>query len=148
MTYASSNNGELTRWHEGEKAMTTHKTGTRQQWLTARLDLLDAEKALTRQSDELAQRRQALTWVRVDKDYVFDTDHGKASLADLFQGRSQLLVYHFMFGPDFKAGCISCSAIADGFNGIVPHIANSHVILSAASPAALQNLQEFKQRIV
>src|ERR1700720_4933875 len=104
--------------------MTTHKTGTREQWLAARLKLLDAEKALTRQSDELAQRRQELPWVRVDKDYRFGTGEGEASLADLFQGRSQLLVYHFMFGPDFKAGCISCSAIADGFNGIVPHIAN------------------------
>jgi predicted dithiol-disulfide oxidoreductase (DUF899 family) len=127
--------------------MTTHKTGTRQQWLTARLDLLDAEKALTRQSDELAQRRQDLPWVRVDKDYVFDTDQGKASLADLFQGRSQLLVYHFMFGPDFKAGCISCSAIADGFNGIVPHIANHDVMLWAASRAPLPKLLAFKQRM-
>ena len=86
--------------------MTTHKIGTREQWLAARLELLDAEKALTRQSDELAQRRQELPWVRVEKDYRFDTDEGKASLADLFQGRSQLLVYHFMFGPDYKAGCI------------------------------------------
>ena len=82
--------------------MTTHKTGTREQWLAARLKLLDAEKALTRQSDELARRRQELPWVRVEKDYRFDTDEGKASLADLFQGRSQLLVYHFMFGPDYK----------------------------------------------
>ena len=97
--------------------ITTHKTGTREQWLAARLKLLDAEKALTRQSDELAQSRQELPWVRVDKDYRFDTDGGKASLANLFRGRSQLLVYHFMFGPDFKAGCISCSSIADGFNG-------------------------------
>jgi len=127
--------------------MTTHKTGTREQWLAARLKLLDAEKALTRQSDELVQRRQELPWVRVDKDYRFDTDQGKASLADLFQGRSQLLVYHFMFGPDYKAGCISCSSIADGFNGFAVHLANHDVMLWAASRAPLPKLQTFKQRM-
>ncbi len=99
--------------------------------------MLDAEKALTRQSDELAQRRQELPWVRVEKDYRFDTDEGKASLADLFRGRSQLLVYHFMFGPDFKAGCPSCSSIADGFNGVAVHLANHDVMLWAASRAPL-----------
>src|SRR5271166_3174582 len=104
--------------------MTDHKTGTREQWLAARLELLEAEKALTRQSDELARRREALPWVRIDKNYRFETDEGSASLADLFRGRSQLLVYHFMFGPDYKAGCPSCSAIADGFNGIAVHLAN------------------------
>ena len=98
--------------------MTTHVIGTREEWLAARLELLNAEKALTRRSDELAQQRQALPWVRVDKDYIFETDDGKASLAELFQGRSQLLVYHFMFGPDYTAGCPSCSAVADGFNGL------------------------------
>src|SRR6266403_4627277 len=97
--------------------MTNHKTGTREEWLAARLELLKAEKELTRLSDELAQRRQELPWVRIDKDYSFDTDEGKASLADLFRGRSQLLVYHFMFGPDYQAGCATCSTIADGFNG-------------------------------
>src|SRR5947199_6936370 len=97
--------------------MMTHKTGTRDQWLSARLTLLEAEKELTRRSDELARQRQALPWVRVDKEYRFDTDEGNASLADLFRGRSQLLVYHFMFGPDYTAGCPSCSAIADGFDG-------------------------------
>jgi predicted dithiol-disulfide oxidoreductase (DUF899 family) len=127
--------------------MTTHKTGTREQWLAARLELLDAEKALTRQSDELAQRRQELPWVRVDKDYRFDTDQGRASLADLFQGRSQLLVYHFMFGPDYKAGCISCSSIADGFNGVAVHLANHDVMLWAASRAPLAKLRAFKQRM-
>jgi predicted dithiol-disulfide oxidoreductase (DUF899 family) len=127
--------------------MATHKIGTREQWLAARLELLDAEKALTRQSDELAQRRQELPWVRVEKDYRFDTDDGKASLADLFRGRSQLLVYHFMFGPDFKAGCISCSSIADGFNGIAVHLANHDVMLWAASRAPLPKLQAFKQRM-
>src|ERR1700720_4943230 len=97
--------------------MTDHKTATRAEWLAARLELLEAEKALVRRSDELAQQRQQLPWVRIDKEYRFDTDQGTASLADLFQGRSQLLIYHFMFGPDYTAGGPSCSAIADGFNG-------------------------------
>jgi predicted dithiol-disulfide oxidoreductase (DUF899 family) len=128
--------------------MTTHKTGTRKQWLAARLELLDAEKALTRQSDELAQRRQDLPWVGVEKDYRFDTDEGKASLTDLFRGRSQLLVYHFMFGPDYgSAGCISCSSIADGFNGIATHLAHHDVMLLAVSRAPLAKLQAFKQRM-
>ena len=124
-----------------------HKTGTREEWLAARLDLLDAEKALTRQSDELAQRRQDLPWVRVDKDYRFDTDAGEVSLADLFRGRSQLLVYHFMFGPDYEAGCPSCSAIADGFNGNAVHLANHDVMLWAVSRAPLAKLQGFEQRM-
>src|SRR3989440_11814144 len=104
--------------------MTKHKTGTREQWLAARLELLKAEKELTRRSDELAQRRQELPWGRVDKQYRFETDDGSASLADLFRGRSQLLVYHFMFGPDYKAGCATCSTIADRFDGFVAHFAN------------------------
>src|SRR3989440_10557405 len=99
-------------------ATTKSRTGTRQEWLTARIALLKDEKELTRRSDELARRRQELTWVRVDKAYRFETEEGSASLKDLFRGRSQLLVYHFMFGPDYAAGCPSCSAIADGFNGI------------------------------
>ena len=111
--------------------MTTHQTGTRDQWLAARLDLLEAEKELTRRSDEVAQRRQELPWVRVDKPYRFDTDEGSASLEDLFRGRSQLLVYHFMFGPDYTAGCPSCSMIADGFNGFTVHLANHDVMLWA-----------------
>src|SRR5580658_2152029 len=127
--------------------MTTHTIGTREQWLAARLELLDAEKGLTRQSDELAQRRQELPWVRAEKDYWFDTDEGKASLSDLFRGRSQLLVYHFMFGRDYKAGCASCSSIADGFNGIVVHLANHDVTLSAVSRAPLPKLQAFKRRM-
>jgi predicted dithiol-disulfide oxidoreductase (DUF899 family) len=125
----------------------THTIGTREQWLAARLELLDAEKAVTQQSDALAQRRQELPWVRVDKDYRFDTDEGTAALADLFRGRSQLLVYHFMFGPDYKAGCPSCSSIADGFDGIAVHLANHDVMLWAASRAALPKLQAFKQRM-
>jgi predicted dithiol-disulfide oxidoreductase (DUF899 family) len=107
--------------------MNTHKTATRDQWLTARLQLLEAEKALTRRSDEVARQRQALPWVRLDKTYRFETDNGNATLAELFQGRSQLLVYHFMFGPDYTAGCPSCSAIADGFDPLVIHLANHNV---------------------
>jgi predicted dithiol-disulfide oxidoreductase (DUF899 family) len=127
--------------------MTNHKTGTRKEWLAARLALLDAEKELTRQSDELARRRQELPWVRIDKDYHFETDEGSVSLADLFRGRSQLLVYHFMFGPDYTAGCPSCSAIADGFNGSVVHLANHDVMLWAVSRAPLAKLQTYKRRM-
>jgi predicted dithiol-disulfide oxidoreductase (DUF899 family) len=127
--------------------MTKHMTGTREEWLAARLTLLEAEKELTRRSDELARRRQELPWVRVDKAYRFETDEGNASLADLFRGRSQLLVYHFMFGPDYKAGCPSCSAIADGFNGIAVHLANHDVMLWAVSRAPLAKLQAFKRRM-
>jgi predicted dithiol-disulfide oxidoreductase (DUF899 family) len=127
--------------------MTTHMTGTREDWLAARLDLLKAEKELTRRSDELARQRQELPWVRVDKDYQFETDEGRASLADLFRGRSQLLIYHFMFGPDYTAGCPSCSSIADGFNGFVVHLANHDVTLSAVSRAPLAKLQAYKRRM-
>src|SRR5690242_16901976 len=129
------------------RAMTTHATGTRQEWLKARLELLEAEKEHTRRSDALAKRRQALPWVRIDKAYRFDTDAGPASLPDLFRGRSQLLVYHFMFGPDFKAGCPSCSAIADGFNGFAVHLAHHDVMLWAVSRAPLAKLQGYKQRL-
>jgi predicted dithiol-disulfide oxidoreductase (DUF899 family) len=127
--------------------MTKHRTGTRKEWLAARLELLEAEKELTRRSDELARRRQELPWVRLDKEYRFDTDAGSASLKDLFRGRSQLLVYHFMFGPDYTAGCPSCSAIADGFDGSVVHLANHDVTLSAVSRAPLAKLQAFKRRM-
>jgi predicted dithiol-disulfide oxidoreductase (DUF899 family) len=127
--------------------MKTHATGTRKEWLAARLKLLEAEKELTRQSDELARRRQKLPWVRIDKEYRFETDDGNASLADLFQGRSQLLVYHFMFGPDYKAGCPSCSAIADGFDGSVVHLANHDVTLCAVSRAPLAKLHAYKRRM-
>jgi predicted dithiol-disulfide oxidoreductase (DUF899 family) len=127
--------------------MTRHMTGTREEWLAARLDLLAAEKELTRRSDELARRRQELPWVRIDKEYRFATDEGTASLADLFRGRSQLLVYHFMFGPDYTAGCPSCSAIADGFDGFVVHLANHDVTLCAVSRAPLAKLQAYKRRM-
>jgi predicted dithiol-disulfide oxidoreductase (DUF899 family) len=126
---------------------TTHHTATRQEWLTERLELLKAEKELTRRSDELAQRRQALPWVRIDKPYRFDTDAGSATLADLFQGRSQLLVYHFMFGPDYKAGCPSCSMIADGFDGFTTHLASHDVMLWAVSRAPLAKLTSYRQRM-
>lgn len=127
--------------------MTTHTTGTREEWLAARLALLEAEKDLTRRSDEVAERRQELPWVRVDKAYRFETDDGSATLPDLFRGRSQLLVYHFMFGPDYAAGCPSCSAIADGFNGIAVHLANHDVMLWAVSRAPLAKLQAYKRRM-
>src|SRR6267378_1541200 len=130
-----------------QRPMTTHVTGTRKEWLAARLELLAAEKELTRRSDELARRRQELPWVRIDKEYRFDTDGGSVSLADLFRGRSQLLVYHFMFGPDYKAGCPSCSAIADGFNGFVVHLANHDVTLTAVSRAPLAKLKAYKRRM-
>ncbi len=127
--------------------MTKHTTGTREEWLSARLELLKAEKELTRRGDELARRRQELPWVRIDKEYRFDTDEGSASLADLFRGRSQLVVYHFMFGPDYTAGCPSCSAIADGFNGFATHLANHDVMLCAVSRAPLAKLQAYKRRM-
>jgi predicted dithiol-disulfide oxidoreductase (DUF899 family) len=120
---------------------------SRDEWLNARIELLRREKELTRLSDEVARRRQELPWVRVDKTYRFDTDEGSASLKDLFRGRSQLLVYHFMFGPDYAAGCPSCSMIADGFNGFVVHLANHDVTLSAVSRAPLQKLQAYKRRM-
>src|SRR5262245_34742592 len=127
--------------------MTTHMTGTREEWLAARRALLKEEKELTRRGDDLAERRQALPWVRIDKEYRFETDEGSASLADLFNGRSQLLVYHFMFGPDYKAGCPSCSSIADGYNGLVVHLANHDVMLWTVSRAPLAKLQAYKRRM-
>src|SRR5215510_8121913 len=129
------------------RTMTTHMTGTREEWLRARLELLQAEKELTRRGDELARRRQELPWVRIDKEYRLETDDGMASLADLFAGRSQLLIYHFMFGPDYEAGCPSCSAIADGFSGSVVHLANHDVTLCAVSRAPLAKIQAYKRRM-
>jgi predicted dithiol-disulfide oxidoreductase (DUF899 family) len=124
-----------------------HQVVSREQWLAARLGLLQAEKELTRRSDEVARQRRELPWVRIDKEYRFDTDEGAASLADLFRGRSQLLVYHFMFGPDYKAGCPTCSTIADGFNGFWIHLANHDVMLWAVSRAPLEKLQAYKRRM-
>jgi predicted dithiol-disulfide oxidoreductase (DUF899 family) len=127
--------------------MTDHKIGTREEWLAARLELLKAEKALTRRSDELAQRRQRLPWVRIDKEYRFETDEGMASLADLFRGRSQLLIYHFMFGPEYRGGCPACSAIADGFNGFAVHLEHHDVAMIAVSRAPIAALQAYKRRM-
>jgi len=127
--------------------MTGHLTGTRKDWLAARLDLLEAEKELTRRSDELVRRRRELPWVRIDEDYAFETEQGRASLQNLFRGRSQLLIYHFMFGPDYTAGCPSCSSIADGFNGVATHLANHDVMLWAVSRAPLAKLSAYKQRM-
>src|SRR5258705_12602814 len=129
------------------RAMTTYTTGTRKDWLAARVELLKAEKELTRRSDDLARRRQELPWVRIDKEYRFDTDEGKATLPELFRGRSQLLVYHFMFGPDYTAGCPACSSIADGFNGIATHLAHHDVMLWAVSRAPLAKLQAYQRRM-
>src|SRR5256884_4133533 len=127
--------------------MTKHKTGTREQWLAARLELLKAEKDLTRRGDELARRRQELPWVRIDKQYKFDTDEGSATLADLFRKRSQLLVDHYMFGPDYTAGCATCSTIADGCNGFAVDLANHDVTLAAVSRGPLPKLQAYKRRM-
>ena len=127
--------------------MTEQRTGTQEEWLAARLELLDAEKELTRRSDELARQRQELPWVRVEKDYRFETDGGNASLAELFGGRSQLLMYHFMFGPEYTAGCPACSAIADGFNGSVVHLENHDVAMTAVSRAPIAAIQAYKRRM-
>src|SRR4029450_143248 len=129
------------------RTMTNHITGTHEEWLAARHKLLEAEKELTRRSEELARRRQELPWVRIDKEYRFETEEGSASLADLFRGRSQLLVYHFMFGPDYTAGCATCSTIADGFNGFVVHLANHDVTLLAVSRAPLAKIRAYKRRM-
>src|SRR5258708_27265790 len=127
--------------------MTDHKIGTREEWLAARLELLEAEKALTRRSDELARRRQEPPSGRNRKEHHIETDEGTASLADRFRGRSQLLIYHFMFGPEYTAGCPSCSAIADGFDGSVVHLANHDVTLCAVSRAPVAKLQAYKRRM-
>jgi predicted dithiol-disulfide oxidoreductase (DUF899 family) len=127
--------------------MTNHRTGTREEWLAARIELLEAEKELTRRGDELTRQRQQLPWVPIEKDYRFETDDGTASLADLFGGRSQLLIYHFMFGPEYTAGCPACSAIADGFNGSVVHLEHHDVAMMAVSLAPIAAIQAYKRRM-
>jgi predicted dithiol-disulfide oxidoreductase (DUF899 family) len=127
--------------------MTVHQTGTPAEWLAARLELLEAEKQLTRLGDEVSRRRQQLPWVRVDKDYRFETEEGTASLTNMFRGRSQLLIYQFMLGPDYTAGCPSCSAIADGFNGFAVHLANHDVTICAVSRAPLDRIQAYQRRM-
>jgi predicted dithiol-disulfide oxidoreductase (DUF899 family) len=132
---------------ENKHTTAEHPIGTSEDWLAARLKLLEAEKELTHLSDEVARKRQDLPWVKIDTEYMFETEKGMKSLADLFQERSQLLIYHFMFGPDYEAGCPHCSAIADGFNGIWTHLANHDVMLWAVSRAPFAKLQAFKERM-
>ncbi|MFT3924206.1 MAG: thioredoxin family protein [Myxococcales bacterium] len=127
--------------------MTKHIKGTHEEWLSARIALLAEEKELTRRSDELAKRRQELPWVRVGKEYHFESSGGRSSLAELFQGRSQLMIYHFMFGPEFSAGCPSCSSIADGFNGVTVHLENHDVAFAAVSRAPIAKLDAYKRRM-
>jgi len=127
--------------------MMRHKTGTRDEWLSARQELLKAEKEYTRRGDELSRRRRELPWVPLEQDYHFDTENGKSSLADLFRGRSQLVVYHFMFGPDYSAGCPACSATADSFNGVLPHLEARDVTMICVSRAPLQKLLSFRRRM-
>lgn len=124
----------------------SHQTATREEWLKARRALLQAEKELTRKSDEVARRREALPWVKVENDYRFQTCSGQQRLIDLFHGRSQLLVYHLMFGPDYERPCPSCSSIADGFDGIWPHLANHDVMLVAISRAPFQKIAAYKEK--
>src|SRR3954452_24471501 len=127
--------------------MTTHSTGTREEWLAARIELLAAEKGLTRPGDELADQRQALPWVAIEKEYRFETDEGTLGLADLFGGRSQLVMYHFMFGPEYGGGCPVCSTIADGFSGSVVHLQNHDVSMMAVSRAPFDGIQAYKERM-
>ena len=132
--------------------MDEHLMGTRQEWLAARRELLDAEKKHMRQGDELARRRRALPWVAIEKDYVFETDNGQKTLAELFEGRSQLLVYHFMFGFGYRVdernpGCTGCSFVADHFDGVIPHLNGHDVTLVAESIAPLEELRHYKHRM-
>jgi predicted dithiol-disulfide oxidoreductase (DUF899 family) len=131
--------------------MTEHKVGTREEWLAARKDLLEREKELTRRSDELAQQRQGLPWVPVEKEYSFETNEGTKTLAELFDGRSQLLVYHFMFGPSVEgwpeAGCPGCSYTADSLDGAVVHLPHHDVTFVAVSRAPLEQLNAYKRRM-
>ncbi len=127
--------------------MTEHRVGTREEWTRAREQLLEREKELTRRSDDLVRERQELPWVRIEKDYRFDTDDGPKALAELFHGRSQLLVYHFMFGPEYTAGCPVCSSGADTFNGAVPHLSARDVTFLCVSRAPLEKLRGYRRRM-
>src|SRR5438445_742602 len=133
--------------NQERRAMTKHMTGTRKEWLAARLELLKAEKELTRRSDELARRRQELPWVRVEKEYKLETADGTKTLANLFDGRSQLVVYHFMFGPDWEAGCPTCSSTADSFNGVLAHLNACDVTMICISRAPLEKLLAYRERM-
>jgi predicted dithiol-disulfide oxidoreductase (DUF899 family) len=130
-----------------EREMIANTIGTREEWLAARLELLAAEKELTRRSDELARRRRQLPWVRIGKDYVFDTDAGERTLRDLFAGRSQLLIYHFMFGPTSTEGCATCTMHAESFDRAIVHLEQRDVTMLCASRAPLARLEAFKQRM-
>jgi predicted dithiol-disulfide oxidoreductase (DUF899 family) len=127
--------------------MTNHKVGTREEWQAAREDLLEREKEHTRMGDELARQRRELPWVRVEKEYRFDSDEGTRTLAELFDGRSQLLVYHFMFGPSYETACPACSSMADGVNGVLPHLHARDVTMLLVSRAPLERLQAYKRRM-
>jgi predicted dithiol-disulfide oxidoreductase (DUF899 family) len=127
--------------------MTEHRVGTREEWLRERLDLMKAEKELTHLNDDLARRRRELPWVRMEKEYLFDTEDGDATLADLFRGRSQLLTYHFMFHPDWEEGCPSCSSVADGFDETHLHLQNHDVAFTAVSLAPLPKLLAYRERM-
>jgi predicted dithiol-disulfide oxidoreductase (DUF899 family) len=127
--------------------MPEHKIGTREEWLAAREELLAREKEHTQLDDELARQRRELPWVPVEKEYRFETDDGRRTLAELFDGRSQLLVYHFMFGPSYEAGCPTCSSMADGVNGLVPHLNARDVTMVFVSQAPLEKLQAYKRRM-
>ena len=129
------------------EATINHRVGTREEWIAAREALLTREKEHTRLGDALARQRRELPWVRVEKKYRFDTDDGTRTLAELFDGRSQLLVYHFMFGPSYQAGCPTCSSIADAVNGIVPHLNARDVTMLFVSQAPLRIVQAFKRRM-
>jgi len=127
--------------------MTEHAVGTREQWLVERVELLEQEKELTRRSDELARQRRELPWVRIDEQYEFDTDDGRKTLSELFDGRSQLLVYHFMHGPNTPEGCVGCTFAADHFDGAVAHLANHYVTFLCASRSPLETLNAYKRRM-
>jgi len=127
--------------------MTEHEVGTREEWLAARNALLEREKELTRRGDELARERRELPWVRVEKEYSFETEDGPKTLAELFDGRSQLLVYHFMFGPAYTAGCPVCSSAADTFDGAVAHLRARDVTFLCVSRAPLEKLQAYERRM-
>src|SRR5436190_2341352 len=127
--------------------MTDHEVVRREEWETARDQLVEREKEHTRASDELARRRRELPWVAIEDEYRFDTEEGTRTLSELFEGRSQLLVYHFMFGPTYEAGCPTCSSMVDGFDGLLPHLHARDVTLLLVSRAPLARLQAYKQRM-
>src|SRR3954467_161508 len=130
-----------------ETTMTTHTIGTREEWQTASAALLIREKEHTRLGDELARQRRELPWVPVEKEYRFDTDEGAKTLAELFDGRSQLLVYHFMFGPSYEAGCPTCSSSADAVDGVLAHLRARDVTMLCVSQGPLEKLQAYKRRM-